>query len=320
MKKGTLFLTVLFLFCIIFSGCSIKTKNTVMSESRKYINFSYVDANNTFKSDSEASKYAKAHNNKCVIWTIPVKEIVNNKIITLQASGLSEVYANFNYNLDTKDIRIGNIITISGYIQGYTKGFLDEASAWTLSDCRIEKTNPTDEDALNDYVSSIADSKGTNNSTDVSTNASSGFSFTPEEFKNNLLAQDNNFTVLPSFKSGSADALDNLYYSYKSTNNSYLVSLCTKDTKVSLIEYSYVLQSQATNTKPLDLMNDILYIVYGNKTNDNYSKAAAFVKQFYNKNQAVSDYHTGSENIGNYTITLITRSKNMSLKMIIQPD
>lgn len=325
MKKGIVFTIVIIIGCMIFSGCDLKTKNSILTGSRSYSDFSYIDANSNFKADSEATSYVKSHNNQCIIWTVPIKEISGNKLLVLQASGLSQVYANFDYTIDTQGYKNGQVITISGYLKSYTKSFLGEAPAWTLSNCRIEKTDSKAKDDLNNYVSSVQTSKSTTSastaSTDVSASksANTGFSFTPEEFKTEILAKDNNFIVLPSYKSGSTDALDNLFYSYKGAVSSYSINLYLSGSNVSLIEYSQMFQSAATSAKPLDLMNDVLYVVYGNKENDNYNSVAAFVKDFYNKNLALNDYHTGTTTIGDYMITLVAKSKNQNLRMIIQP-
>lgn len=333
MKRSISAIILCFLL-IGLSGCNIKDAYTIGKEKRNYINISYIDADTSSKSSDEAKTFLTKYKNQCVKWTIPVKSVLNNEYLILQAKDLCEVYAQFNYNFSkSAKFTSGKYVTVSGYLDSYCQSLLGEAPYWTLKNCRIESTSSTDEDELQKYLGNISGSaesssqngqtSGTDSTTaEASSSQESAMSLKVSDFKTQLIARDKNFAELPSFKDGGNEVSGDYYYTYETgeTRSKYEVFLNAEDDKIYSVELvQNTTASENEKLRAQNVYNDILYVVYGNKDNADYKTAADFVKNFVTRNAKFNDFHIISSTIGDFKISLEMRSKTQEFRMIIEP-
>lgn len=325
--KRSIFAIVLCFLVIGLSGCNIKNVYTIGKEKRNYIDISYSDADTSSKSSEEAKAFLAKYKNQCVKWTIPVKSILNNEYLILQAKDLCEVYAQFDYNFSkSAKFTSGKYVTVSGYLDSYCQSLLGEAPYWTLKNCRIESTSTTDEDELKKYLADTSGStEGSSQSGqtfETSSSQASAMSLKVSDFKTQLLARDKSFAELPSFKDGGNEVSGDYYYTYETgeTRSKYEVFLNAEDDRIYSVELvQNIAASENEKLRAQNVYDDILYVVYGNKDNADYKTAADFVKNFVTRNSKFNDFHVISNTIGDFKISLEIRSKAQEFRMIIEP-
>ena len=333
--KRSILAIILCLFLFALPGCSIGKGLSVSNENRDYISLTYLQANTDYKTPEEAKSFLKNHKNQYVKWTVPVKSVLNNEYLILQAKNLCQVYAQFNDDISKSGkFSSGDYVTVSGSLDSYCRSLLGVAPYWTLKNCRIESTDTSGEEDLKDYLATASDSiqngtedtqttqKDDSSTVTSATVQSAALDISVSDFKTQLLAKDKNFAEMPSFKDGGNETLGDYYYTYETDDSKakYEVFLNVDSDKINSVQLEQnAVASDSEKLRAQTVYNDVLYVVYGSKENDNYKTASEFVKNFITRNTRFNDFHVASTTVGNYKISLEIRSKTQIFRMNIEP-
>ena len=156
--KRIKFLFSIIMIAILLVGCKNQTnkvedqRKEVSEDSREVINVPYVESGlgEDVKSN-EVEDIIKSNKGKFVRWTANVREIKKKEIV-IQLEGLTRVEAMFNYNVnEDKQIKEGDIITISGNLKKYYPAVFIIPPIWVLENCRIEESTEDEKKIVADY-------------------------------------------------------------------------------------------------------------------------------------------------------------------------
>lgn len=146
------------IIAILLVGCKNQTNKVeeqtkeVSEDRREVINVPYVESGlGEDVESSEVDDIIKANKGKFVRWTANVKEIKKKEIV-IQLEGLTRVEAMFNCNInEDKQIKEGDIITISGNLKKYYPAVFIIPPVWVLDNCRIEESTEDEKKTVADY-------------------------------------------------------------------------------------------------------------------------------------------------------------------------